>query len=87
MKSWPSVLKDICMAEHPEIQRRGMIAVANMIESSKEVASEVVAVSLKKFLQGLLKRSMILEKLKIDSSEKYKGKSNCKNEFDIKFWN
>lgn len=44
MKSWPEVLKDICMHENIEVQRRGMMAIANMVESCEKVASEIVAV-------------------------------------------
>uniref|UniRef100_A0A914ZCE2 UNC-45/Cro1/She4 central domain-containing protein n=1 Tax=Panagrolaimus superbus TaxID=310955 RepID=A0A914ZCE2_9BILA len=44
VKSWPEVMKEISMAENPEVQRRVLMGIANMIESDEKVASEIVAV-------------------------------------------
>ncbi|VDM43851.1 unnamed protein product [Toxocara canis] len=43
IKSWPDVIKEICMAENNEVQRRGLIGVANMVESCEKVACEIIA--------------------------------------------
>jgi len=43
IKSWPSVLTEICMAEHAEVQRRCLMAIANMIESDEKVAAQIIA--------------------------------------------
>lgn len=55
MKSWPEVLQDICMSGNVEIQRRGLIGIANMVQSSEKVACEIIGVSLdvSKLLIGL----------------------------------
>lgn len=45
MKTWPEVLNSICMSGNIEIQRRGLIGIANMVQSSEKVACEIVAVS------------------------------------------
>ncbi|VDN29363.1 unnamed protein product [Gongylonema pulchrum] len=55
MKSWPDVLKDICMSENTEVQRRGLMAIANMVESCEKVASEVVASEIFRVLVAITK--------------------------------
>ncbi|VDO40269.1 unnamed protein product [Haemonchus placei] len=44
IESWPEVLKKIAMHEDSEAQRRGLIGVANIMESDEKLCSEVVAV-------------------------------------------
>uniref|UniRef100_A0A915Q3F6 Protein unc-45 homolog B n=1 Tax=Setaria digitata TaxID=48799 RepID=A0A915Q3F6_9BILA len=55
MKSWPDVLNEICMSENVEIQRRGLIGIANMMQSSEKVASEIVASELFRILVAITK--------------------------------
>uniref|UniRef100_A0AC34R7E1 UNC-45/Cro1/She4 central domain-containing protein n=1 Tax=Panagrolaimus sp. JU765 TaxID=591449 RepID=A0AC34R7E1_9BILA len=39
VKSWTEVMKEIAMAENPEVQRRALMGIANMVESDeKEIA-------------------------------------------------
>lgn len=45
IKSWPELFKDVCMHENPEVQRRCLMAIANMMESDQAVCAEIVAVS------------------------------------------
>lgn len=44
LKDWPDLFKELAMAENPEVQRRCLMAIANMVESSEKVASEIIAV-------------------------------------------
>ncbi|EJD75017.1 UNC-45 protein [Loa loa] len=55
LKSWPEVLKDICMSENIEVQRRGLIGVANMMQSSEKVACEIVASEIFRVLIAITK--------------------------------
>ncbi|VDM10517.1 unnamed protein product [Wuchereria bancrofti] len=55
MKSWPEILKDICMSANIEVQRRGLIGIANMVQSSKKVACEVVASEIFRILIAITK--------------------------------
>ncbi|VDN01183.1 unnamed protein product [Thelazia callipaeda] len=55
MKSWPEVLADICVSENVEIQRRGLIAIANMVQSSEKVASEIIATEIFRLLVAITK--------------------------------
>ncbi|KAK5975120.1 Protein unc-45 B [Trichostrongylus colubriformis] len=43
IKSWPEVFKEIAMHEDPEAQKRGLIGIANIMESDEKLCSEVVA--------------------------------------------
>lgn len=45
IKSWSDLFMEICMSENPEVQRRCLIGIANMVESDEKVASELIAVS------------------------------------------
>ena len=46
LSDWVTTLKELAMAEHPEVQRRCLIAIANMVELGGErVASQIMAVS------------------------------------------
>ncbi|VBB27322.1 unnamed protein product [Acanthocheilonema viteae] len=55
MKSWPEVLNDICMSGNAEIQRRGLIGIANMVESSEKVACEIIASEIFRILIAITK--------------------------------
>ncbi|KAM3728902.1 Protein unc-45 [Dirofilaria immitis] len=55
MKSWPEILNDICMSENVEIQRRGLIGIANMVQSSEKVACEIVASEIFRVLIAITK--------------------------------
>lgn len=46
LSKWQELFLELAMAENPEIQRRCLMGIANMIESSKKVASEIIAVFL-----------------------------------------
>ncbi|VDP24873.1 unnamed protein product [Onchocerca flexuosa] len=84
MKSWPEILRDICMSENIEIQRRGLIGIANMVQSSEKVACEIVAIYffVLKITQPLLNYSTTVinyvdraESHQVESSlEKYSSK-------------
>lgn len=45
IKSWPELFQELAMAENPEVQRRCLMAIANMVESDEKVAAEIMAVS------------------------------------------
>ena len=45
VKSWRDILGEVCFIGNPEIQRRGLLGIKNMILSSEKVASEIIAVS------------------------------------------
>uniref|UniRef100_A0A7E4W9Q9 UNC45-central domain-containing protein n=1 Tax=Panagrellus redivivus TaxID=6233 RepID=A0A7E4W9Q9_PANRE len=55
VKSWPEVMQDICMAENPEVQRRCLMGIANMVESSEKVASEIMASDIFRVLVAITK--------------------------------
>uniref|UniRef100_F1KS65 Protein unc-45 A n=1 Tax=Ascaris suum TaxID=6253 RepID=F1KS65_ASCSU len=55
IKSWPEVIKEICMAENNEIQRRGLMGVANMVESCEKVACEIIASEVFRVLVAITK--------------------------------
>uniref|UniRef100_A0A0N5AQ81 Protein unc-45 homolog B n=1 Tax=Syphacia muris TaxID=451379 RepID=A0A0N5AQ81_9BILA len=54
-KSWPEVLGEICFREHPEVQRRGLLGIKNMILSSEKVASEIISSEVFRRLQAVAK--------------------------------
>ncbi|TKR96835.1 hypothetical protein L596_010797 [Steinernema carpocapsae] len=41
--SWVEVIKEMCAQENPEIQRRCMQGISNMVASSEKVASAIMA--------------------------------------------
>ncbi|KHJ93131.1 hypothetical protein OESDEN_06965 [Oesophagostomum dentatum] len=43
LKSWPDVFKEIAMHEDPEAQRRGLMGIANIMESDEKLCAEIVA--------------------------------------------
>ena len=45
VKSWPEVMQEVAMAENPEVQKRVLMGIANMVEADEKVASEIIAVS------------------------------------------
>lgn len=45
--SWPTLFSEIIQSENPEIQRRCIMAIANIVEKSEDNASRVMAVSSK----------------------------------------
>ncbi|KAF7636608.1 TPR_REGION domain-containing protein [Meloidogyne graminicola] len=54
--SWIPLFKEMAMAEKPELQRRGLIGIANMIENGCEkVASEIVASEIFRVLVAITK--------------------------------
>lgn len=53
IKSWSELFVEICMSENPEVQRRCLIGIANMVESDEKVASELIAVCAKRLLDSL----------------------------------
>jgi len=55
VKSWPDVMKDMAMAENPEVQRRALMGIANMVESDEKVASEIIASEIFKVLVAITK--------------------------------
>uniref|UniRef100_A0A158Q8D0 Protein unc-45 homolog B n=1 Tax=Elaeophora elaphi TaxID=1147741 RepID=A0A158Q8D0_9BILA len=55
IKSWPEVLNDICMSGNVEIQRRGLIGIANMVQSSEKVACEIFASEIFRVLIAITK--------------------------------
>jgi hypothetical protein len=42
---WPELFKEIIQAENPEVQRRCIMAIANITEKSEANASKIMAVS------------------------------------------
>ncbi|KAK5964585.1 Protein unc-45 B [Trichostrongylus colubriformis] len=55
IKSWPEVFKEIAMHEDPEAQRRGLLGIANIMESDEKLCSEVVASELFRVLVAIAK--------------------------------
>ncbi|XGW05824.1 hypothetical protein V3C99_016297 [Haemonchus contortus] len=55
IKSWPDVFREIAMHEDPEAQRRGLIGIANIMESDEKLCSEVVAAELFRVLVAIAK--------------------------------
>lgn len=45
VKSWPDLFKDMAMSEHPEVQRRCLMGIANMVEADEKIAAEIIAVT------------------------------------------
>ncbi|EGT47902.1 hypothetical protein CAEBREN_14621 [Caenorhabditis brenneri] len=43
IKSWPEVFKDIAMHEDAETQRRGLMGIANIMQASNKLCSEIVS--------------------------------------------
>uniref|UniRef100_A0A914MDV7 UNC-45/Cro1/She4 central domain-containing protein n=1 Tax=Meloidogyne incognita TaxID=6306 RepID=A0A914MDV7_MELIC len=55
-KSWIELFKEMAMAERPELQRRGLIGIANMVEYGGEmVASEIMASEIFRVLVAITK--------------------------------
>lgn len=44
ISKWEDLFSEMLMAENPEVQRRCLIGISNMIESSEKVASEIISV-------------------------------------------
>lgn len=55
IKSWPEVFKEIAMHEDPEAQRRGLMGIANIMESDEKLCSEVVASEVFRVLVAITK--------------------------------
>uniref|UniRef100_A0AC35UAV9 TPR_REGION domain-containing protein n=1 Tax=Rhabditophanes sp. KR3021 TaxID=114890 RepID=A0AC35UAV9_9BILA len=55
IKSWPEVFQEMCMEEDPEIQRRCLVGIANMVVSSEYVASEIMATEIFRILVAITK--------------------------------
>ena len=45
VKTWPEVFQEIAMHEDPETQRRGLMAIANLMDADEKFCAEIVAVS------------------------------------------
>nr|CAD2137208.1 unnamed protein product [Meloidogyne enterolobii] len=55
-KSWVELFKEMAMAERPELQRRGLIGIANMVEYGGEmVASEIMGSEIFRVLVAITK--------------------------------
>ncbi|KAK0423976.1 hypothetical protein QR680_008441 [Steinernema hermaphroditum] len=57
MGSWIDLIKEICASEHPEIQKRCMQGVANMVASCEKVASEMMKTDIFHVLIAISKHS------------------------------
>uniref|UniRef100_A0A1I7XFW3 UNC45-central domain-containing protein n=1 Tax=Heterorhabditis bacteriophora TaxID=37862 RepID=A0A1I7XFW3_HETBA len=55
IKSWPEVFKEIAMHEDPEVQRRGLMGIANIMESDEKLCAEVVASEIFRLLVAITK--------------------------------
>lgn len=44
ISSWPELFVEIAQNEHPEVQRRGIMAIANIVEKSEKLAAKIMAV-------------------------------------------
>lgn len=42
--SWEEIFKEICMHEVPEVQRRGLMGIANIMRSDEKLCAQIVAV-------------------------------------------
>ncbi|KAI6191741.1 Protein unc-45-like protein B [Aphelenchoides bicaudatus] len=51
--SWPELFKEIIQAENPEVQRRCIMAIANIVEKSEENASKVMSTEIFKVLVAI----------------------------------
>uniref|UniRef100_A0A1I7ZEB3 CLASP_N domain-containing protein n=1 Tax=Steinernema glaseri TaxID=37863 RepID=A0A1I7ZEB3_9BILA len=57
ISSWVDLLKEICASENPEVQRRCMQGVANMVASSEKVAAEIMRTDVFHVLVAIVKHS------------------------------
>ncbi|KAK6741990.1 hypothetical protein RB195_009704 [Necator americanus] len=55
IKSWPDIFKEIAMHEDPEAQRRGLMGIANIMESDEKLCSEIVASEVFRVLVAIAK--------------------------------
>ncbi|CEF60967.1 Armadillo-like helical domain and Tetratricopeptide-like helical domain and Tetratricopeptide repeat-containing domain and Tetratricopeptide TPR2 repeat and Armadillo-type fold domain and Tetratricopeptide repeat and UNC-45/Ring assembly protein 3 family-containing protein [Strongyloides ratti] len=55
ISSWEEVLKEMCYHENPEVQRRCMIGIANMIENDKDVANKIMETEVSKLIYAIAK--------------------------------
>ncbi|CAI4222179.1 unnamed protein product [Auanema sp. JU1783] len=55
IQSWVEVFKEICMHEDPEVQRRGIMGIANIMKSSEKNCSEIVASEIFRILVAVSK--------------------------------
>ncbi|KAH7728119.1 UNC-4 protein5 protein [Aphelenchoides avenae] len=55
IKSWSDLFMEICMSEDPEVQRRCLIGIANMVELDEKVASELIASEVFRVLVAITK--------------------------------
>ncbi|WKY17126.1 hypothetical protein Q1695_001614 [Nippostrongylus brasiliensis] len=55
IKSWPEVFKEIAMHEDVEAQRRGLIGIANIMESDEKLCSEIIASDIFRVLVAVAK--------------------------------
>ncbi|KAL6727889.1 hypothetical protein Aduo_009727 [Ancylostoma duodenale] len=55
VKTWPDVFKEIAMHEDPEAQRRGLMGIANIMESDEKLCAEVVASEVFRVLVAITK--------------------------------
>lgn len=73
--SWPELLSEIIQAENPEVQRRCIMSIANIVEKSEANASRIMAVSLFSiclfvFQTEIFKILVAITKLKEDKSQR-----------------
>ncbi|EPB73782.1 tetratricopeptide repeat protein [Ancylostoma ceylanicum] len=55
VKTWPDVFKEIAMHEDPEAQRRGLMGIANIMESDEKLCAEIVASEVFRVLVAITK--------------------------------
>uniref|UniRef100_A0A914VHH0 Protein unc-45 homolog B n=1 Tax=Plectus sambesii TaxID=2011161 RepID=A0A914VHH0_9BILA len=55
ISTWPELFKELCMAEHPEVQRRCLMAIANMVESDEKVAARIMQTEVFRVLIAITK--------------------------------
>ncbi|KJH40865.1 tetratricopeptide repeat protein [Dictyocaulus viviparus] len=55
IRSWPELLKEICMHNDAESQQRGLMAIANIMESDEKLCSEIVATEVFRVLVAVAK--------------------------------
>uniref|UniRef100_A0A0N5BDT4 TPR_REGION domain-containing protein n=1 Tax=Strongyloides papillosus TaxID=174720 RepID=A0A0N5BDT4_STREA len=55
ISSWEEVLKDMCYHENPEVQRRCMMGIANMLEGDKEVTNRIMSSEVSKLIYAIAK--------------------------------
>lgn len=55
IKSWPEVFQEMAMSENPEIQRRCLMGIANMVEADEKIAAEIMATEVFQVLVAITK--------------------------------